>query len=137
LSPGRFYNDDYRDTLSELVAVLLAAEGPIRDEVLAQHVARTHGVQRTGRRIQDAVSAALPHGVETTIEDGIFFLWPPGVMPDAWANFRAPPAGRYRDPLEIPMQGLRVLAANMLYHGSLDKEVLVLMRNALGIPADA
>jgi very-short-patch-repair endonuclease len=133
LDPAKFYEDDYRTRLASLVQVLLAAEGPMRDEVLAQRVARAHGFQRTGRRIREAVYAALPAGVRTTTEGEAVFLWPPNVKPEDWSTFRDPPPGQYRDPLEIPMEELRVLARRMLTRGGSDEEVVTAMRDAIGM----
>lgn len=133
LDPAKFYEDDYRTRLASLVQVLLAAEGPMRDEVLAQRVARAHGFQRTGRRIREAVYAALPAGVRTTTEGEAVFLWPPNVKPEDWSTFRDPPPGQYRDPVEIPMEELRVLARRILMRGGPDEEVVTAMRDAIGM----
>jgi len=133
LDSAKFYEDDYRMRLASLVEVLLATEGPIRDEVLAQRVARAHGFQRTGRRIREAVYAALPAGVQTTTEGEAVFLWPPNVKPEDWSTFRDPPPGQYRDPIEIPMEELRVLARCMLMRGGSDEEVVTAMRDAIGM----
>lgn len=133
LDPAKFYENDYRMRLASLIEMILVAEGPVRDEVLAQRVARAHGFQRTGRRIREAVYAALPAGVRTTTEGEAVFLWPPNVKPEDWSTFRDPPPGQYRDPVEIPMEELRVLARRMVMRGGLDEEVVTAMRDAIGM----
>jgi hypothetical protein len=133
LDPARFYEDDYRDQLATLVEAFLKAEGPIRDEALAQRVARAHGFQRTGRRIRDAVNSVLPRGTAMTREGDSVFLWPPGIVPASWNTFRDPPAGSYRDPAEVPMEELGVLARRVSAESLATEEALAAMRDALGM----
>ena len=133
LDPDRFYDSDYRPRLRALLAVLLQAEGPIRDDVLAQRVARAHGFQRTGRKIRDAVSAAMPRGTTTTRERDGVFVWPAGIVPATWSVFRDPEPGSSRDPAEVSMEELVVLAKRHMRAGSLDADVLLAMRAALGL----
>jgi hypothetical protein len=133
LDPARFYDPDYRGRLGALVDVLLKAEGPIRDETLAQRVARAHGFQRTGRRIRDAVTAVLPQGTIMTREGDTTFLWPPGIAPADWNIFRNPAPGASRDPVEVPMEELFVLARRALTGSTTEGDALLVMRDALGL----
>jgi very-short-patch-repair endonuclease len=58
--PNRFYDDEYRPQLSSMIEAMLAELGPLRHDRLLLRVARAHGFQRTGREIQERISAAIP-----------------------------------------------------------------------------
>ncbi|MBL6459278.1 DUF3320 domain-containing protein [Belnapia sp. T6] len=133
LYPDRFYDEDYRPRLMRLVEAVLQAEGPIRDDVLAQRAARAHGFQRTGRKIRDAVHATLPRGTVLTRERDLVFVWPPGVAPRAWSVFRDPAPGESRDPFEVPIEELVALARRALKETTSEVEALQTMRMALGL----
>ncbi len=133
IDPLRFYEPSYRSVLEGLVAAILAAEGPMTEENLAQRTARYHGFHRTGRRIREAIYAALPRSVARTKEGDTLFVWPPGVVPAAWARFREPRTGTYRDPQEVPMQELCVLAGRIISTGQSGEAAVIAMRDALGM----
>ena len=133
IDPLRFYEPSYGAVLEGLVAAILAAEGPMTNEHLAQRTARFHGFHRTGRRIREAVYATLPRSVAKTKEGDTLFVWPPGVQPAAWERFREPPAGTYRDPQEIPMQELCALARRIVSSGQSGEAAVIAMRDALGM----
>lgn len=133
LDPTRFYEDDYRPCLAALVEAILHAEAPIRDERLAQRVARVHGFQRTGRRIKETVLAALPRTCKITRESDAAFIWPPGVAPSSWSVFRDPAPGNQREPAEAAIEELMVLARRVLQQTTNEEEALLLMRNACGL----
>jgi very-short-patch-repair endonuclease len=133
LDPERFYDIDYVPRLTTLVEVILRAEAPMRDEQLAQRVARAHGFQRTGRRIRDAVFALVPRGCAITKESEAAFIWPPSIAPSSWSVFRDPGRGEQRDPADVPIEELAALARRVL-HGAADEEAaLILMRDACGL----
>jgi hypothetical protein len=105
----------------------------MRDEQLAQRVARAHGFQRTGRRIRDAVFALVPRGCAITKESEAAFIWPPSIAPSSWSVFRDPGRGEQRDPADVPIEELAALARRVL-HGAADEEAaLILMRDACGL----
>jgi len=133
LDPKRFYDEDYRPRLAALVEAVLRAEGPMTEATLVQHVARAHGFQRAGRRVREAVLAALPQGVTETQEEDLILVWPPGVMPRSWQVFREPEPGAARDPAEIPIEELEVLARRVLAKAVDEEHALVLMREACGL----
>jgi very-short-patch-repair endonuclease len=135
LDPVRFYDADYRPRLAALVDTFLRAEAPVRDERLAQRVARAHGFQRTGRRIKAAVLAVLPDACATTHEVDAVFVWPPGVTPTSWSAFRAPRPGALREPAEMSIEELVVLARRVLPGAQSDEVALVQMRDACGLAA--
>ena len=48
VDPEAFYDFRYRSTLEEMVTAVIAAESPVRDDILAQRIARAHGWQNPG-----------------------------------------------------------------------------------------
>jgi hypothetical protein len=105
----------------------------MRDDRLALRVARVHGFHRTGRRIRDAVLAAVPRHCKRTREGEATFIWPPGIDPVSWPVFRDPPPGRQRDPAGTPIQELVVLAQRVLKQATDEEDALLLMRDACGL----
>jgi hypothetical protein len=75
--PDRFFEFTYRPTLQAMVDAIMDAEAPVRDDVLAQRVARAHGWLRTGARIREQVALHL-RTLERTEETSGTFLWKPG-----------------------------------------------------------
>lgn len=129
----RFYDEGYRPQLTAIIEGILRAEAPMRDERLAQRVARAHGFQRTGGRIRDAVMAALPSSCSRTSEAGAVFVWPPGADPSSWSGFRQPPPGEQREPAEIAMPELIALAKRVVTDAADDEAALLRMRAACGL----
>jgi very-short-patch-repair endonuclease len=75
--PDRFFEFSYRKTLQALVDAIVDAEAPVRDDVLAQRVARAHGWLRTGGRIREQIALHL-RGLDQTSETTGTFLWKKG-----------------------------------------------------------
>jgi very-short-patch-repair endonuclease len=75
--PDCFFEFSYRPTLQAMVDAVMAAEAPVRDDVLAQRVARAHGWLRTGPRIREQIALHL-RGLDRTEETSGTFLWNPG-----------------------------------------------------------
>jgi hypothetical protein len=133
LDPGLFHDPGYRPQISALIMAILTAYGPLREDRLAQRVARAHGFQRTGAQIWKVVAAARPKSCRVTHEAETTFVWPPDVAPDNWSVFRDPEHGQHRDPAETPIQELAALARRVLHQASSDDEALVMMRDACGL----
>lgn len=55
ISADCFYSSEYEPTLRELVAHVVETEGPILDAQLVNRIARAHGLQRSGRVINERV----------------------------------------------------------------------------------
>jgi very-short-patch-repair endonuclease len=110
LDSERFFENDYKQILKQLIRVCVAAEGPIRDDVLARRISAAHGFQRTGNRIRGHVSAIARRICRSTREDVGAFFWPSDVDPDAWNVFRVSRGGDPRPLDEIAIQELRALA---------------------------
>lgn len=73
-SADRFHDDDYASDLQEMVAKGLEQEAPVREDLLAQRIARSHGFARTGAKIKDRVFSLL-NDIQSTEESVGRFLW--------------------------------------------------------------
>lgn len=71
---GRFYDDKYLQILREIATKVLAIQGPIREDLLTQQVARAHGFGRTGGKIKDQILLAIKDCPVTDETTGRF-LW--------------------------------------------------------------
>ena len=75
VNPDAFFDVTYDLHLREMVKQIAEVDGPIRDTVLARKIARIHGWQRTGARIQERVSAIAFSCLQHTEEDVGVFFW--------------------------------------------------------------
>jgi very-short-patch-repair endonuclease len=127
-----FFDASYDVQLRAMVEQIVGRDGPIRDTVLARKIARVHGWQRTGARIQERVSAIAFSCLKHTEEDvGVFF----------WANDRGleaaivfsgdSEAGRNVD--EICMAELVSLAKLVVAEGKGGDGAVVAMAKRLGM----
>ncbi|WP_375312819.1 DUF3320 domain-containing protein [Bradyrhizobium sp. A5] len=73
--PSRFYDREYEPILRSMVESALKQEAPIYEDVLVVRIARAHGFQRSGDRIQNAVSKVLGKKYRKTHEDGRAVIW--------------------------------------------------------------
>ena len=86
--PDRFFEFSYRPILQSMVDAVMAAEAPLREDILAQRIARVHGWSRTGARIRDQIALHLKI-YERTQETPGTFLWMPETVASRVA-FRKP-----------------------------------------------
>ncbi len=101
----RFDKPEYTQALRDLVLSVVMSHGPIREDVLAERVAKCHGFQRTGRNIRERILGVLPWTIVTKESVGRF-LWPTHV-PAGFIPFRhTRPGDTGRDVSEIPIQEL-------------------------------
>lgn len=75
--PDRFYETSYSHTIQAMIQTILEAEAPIRDDVLAQRIARAHGWLRTGASIRAHVDRHTKK-IELSEEEGGRFFWREG-----------------------------------------------------------
>ncbi|MGD9839840.1 MAG: DUF3320 domain-containing protein [Afipia sp.] len=92
--PDLFFEYSYRSTLQAMVDAIVAHEAPLREDVLAQRIARAHGWLRTGTRIRDQISHHLRR-LECTQEAPGVFLWQPGTVSSRFP-FRQPQSEEHR-----------------------------------------
>lgn len=86
--PAQFYELSYRGTLQAMIDHVIEQESPVREDVLAQRIARAHGWLRTGNRIRDRIQQHLRE-VERTEESSGTFVWRKGTIADFLA-YRPP-----------------------------------------------
>lgn len=72
--PARFYEPSYSATIHSMIRTVLESEAPIRDDILAQRIARAHGWLRTGGSIRAHIDKHL-HDLAATQEEAALFLW--------------------------------------------------------------
>jgi very-short-patch-repair endonuclease len=77
--PDGFFEFAYQPTLQAMVDAVMDAEAPVREDVLAQRVARAHGWLRTGGRIREQIARHL-RPLSRTEETSGTFLWKPGTV---------------------------------------------------------
>lgn len=107
--PDLFHDESYAPRLAAMVEAVLVAEAPLREDILAQRIARAHGWLRTGTRIKAQVTRHLA-GVERTSEAGGDFIWKAGTVSESLTfRYSAGPERRAID--EIPLAELVFLAS--------------------------
>jgi very-short-patch-repair endonuclease len=89
-----FFDYAYAPTLQAMIDAVMDAEAPLREDVLAQRVARAHGWLRTGARIREQISRHL-RKYERVGETPGTFLWKAGTV-TARIEFRVPYSDEHR-----------------------------------------
>ncbi|SFM91665.1 Part of AAA domain-containing protein [Variovorax sp. OV329] len=129
--PDDFFNPSYDATLRTMIAHVVKNEGPLLDSVLARRIARAHGWQRTGARIQERVVSLTAKSFESTKDDMGVFYWPSAAGSDADSRFRS----SSEDPRpvdEICIEELTALARQVLSKCG-GEEAVVAMAVELGL----
>jgi very-short-patch-repair endonuclease len=128
-----FFGKSYDSTLAWMIGEIVEAEGPILDAALAKRIARRHGWQRTGSRIQDRVETIAAQNHRFTREDVGRFFWPKALPPGAPVPHRSNWAILGRSADEICIQELMELAREVQRLGGRDSSNLTMMGRALGL----
>lgn len=134
VSAANFYESNYDPVLQAMIKHVVAAEGPILDAVLARRIARAHGFQRTGGRIQERVDELAKRLLRVTKESAGLFYWPDDCPPGAPVEFRSPAdAQSARGVEEICDQELIALARLVVRSGQSGEAALVAMAREIGL----
>ena len=134
LSANFFHEPSYAAVLQPMVEWVVQHEGPVLDAVLARRIARAHGFQRTGSRIQERVEQIARRLFRTTVEAAGTFYWPHGVDLSSEFAFRQPSdEDSVRGVEEICEAELRSLTRLVLHRGHSGQDALLAMARALGI----
>jgi very-short-patch-repair endonuclease len=133
IKPEAFFDTSYDSVLARMIAHVVEVEGPVRDSVLARRIARAHGWQRTGARIQERVDTLAAKAHRTTQEDVGIFHWPNGCDPEAPVPFRRAAEESARAVDEICMPELVALAREVLAGGRSGEDAIVAMARELGM----
>jgi len=129
-----FYLASYDFVLIKMITHVVEIEGPVLDSVLARRIARAHGWQRTGSRIQERVRALAGKSHQSTDEDVGTFYWAPARGPELPVVFRRSRDDEAsRDVDEICMPELVALACEVLAQGAADEDAIVAMARELGL----
>lgn len=133
-NPERFFDSEYNDTLSAMIAHVIEHEGPVLDTLLARRIARAHGWLRTGGRIRERVFQIARARYRTSDEEVGSFYWPDHLNPAAEAPFRAPAEeDSVRAADEISLQELASLARAVIARGAQGESRYTAMAHALGL----
>lgn len=134
VSADRFHEPTYDAVLVPMVEWVVLHEGPVLDAVLARRIARAHGFQRTGSRIQDRVELIARQRFGKTEEPGGTFYWPAHVVPGSAVEFRwSRDEEAARTIQEICEQELLSLARWILGSGKSGEEAVVAMAREVGL----
>lgn len=128
-----FFERAYDSVLQMMIAHVVEIEGPVLDAVLALRIARAHGWQRTGARIQERVEALAAKAHRTTEEDVGTFYWAISRGPDVPIAFRKATEEAVRTVDEICMPELLALARQVLATGATGDEAVIAMARELGL----
>jgi very-short-patch-repair endonuclease len=131
-NPEAFFDSGYDLTLRQMIEYVVNIEGPILDTVLARRIARAHGWQRTGARIQERVSTLARSFATSTDEDIGVFFWAQGRGPDVPVVFRGG-ADDGRNVDEICLAELKSLVQKVSVDGRTSDGVIIAMARELGL----
>jgi very-short-patch-repair endonuclease len=134
ISADMFYEPSYDAVLQPMVEWVVRDEGPVLNAMLARRIARAHGFQRTGSRIQERVEKIAKRLFKSTEEPGGTFYWPREVEPCGEMPFRWPADDdSTRGVEEICDAELLSLARLVLQRGHSGQEALIAMARELGL----
>ncbi len=133
-NPDRFFDGDYNDTLSAMIAHVIDHEGPVLDALLARRIARAHGWLRTGGRIRERVFQIARARYRTTDEEVGTFYWPDHLDPATEPPFRGPAdEDSVRAADEISLAELASLARAVIAQGAQGEGIYQSMARRLGL----
>ena len=133
VNPETFFDHAYDQVLLKMIEHVIEVEGPVLDVVLARRVARAHGWQRTGARIQERVDALAAKKHRMTDEDVGRFYWAAERGPETKIDFRKATDQTARAVHEICMAELVALARDVLVAGLDGDSAMIAMARELGL----
>lgn len=86
--PDKFYDTGSYEELRAQLQKVINVEGPIAESLLYRRIARSWGLMRTGKRIEELLRALIPSDVVRTVEGESSFFWPNAYKPREWTDFR-------------------------------------------------
>jgi very-short-patch-repair endonuclease len=132
LNADLFFDRSYDESLRRMVEHVAHVEGPVLDTVLARRIARAHGWQRTGARIQERVTAVATKVLTATEEDVGTFFWHGSRGPDEPVHFRSG-GEESRGVDEVCLAELASLARAVVGDGKSGDAAVAAMAHALGL----
>ncbi|MGP1395713.1 MAG: DUF3320 domain-containing protein [Inquilinaceae bacterium] len=133
LDGGRFYDEDYRETLQSIGCRIVDAAGPITFKHLCDQIARLHGFQRTGPEIKRIIWRAMSRvRARSRGPDEVEVLWPDGMRISTYVPFRGMKvAGVARNWSDLPYPEKLGLANEILIDNHADPGLA--MSRAVGL----
>jgi hypothetical protein len=128
LDPARFYDREYEVVLNCMVALTLQHEAPIYEDVLVARIARAHGFQRSGDRIQRAVSKVVGRKYRKTQDDGRTVVWGEDSPETVLVSYRKSQS-EVRSHVDTPVAELASLALPYIRVRLADDDILYGMAN--------
>ena len=128
-----FFDSAYDPVLRTMIAHVIEVEGPVLDTALSRRIARAHGWQRTGSRIQERVEALAATAIRTIEEDVGTFYWAATRGPDVPLGFRKAVDEAARAVDEVCMAELVALAREVLVTGVAGDAAVVAMIREFGM----
>ncbi|PJJ17449.1 AAA domain-containing protein [Janthinobacterium sp. 67] len=132
MNADTFFDASYDDQLRHMIEQIVDLDGPSRDTVLARRIARAHGWQRTGARIQERVSSIALSCLKFTEEDVGMFFWARDREPERAILFNHDGKGG-RNVDEICMAELISLAQLVAREGRAGDDAVMAMAKRLGM----
>ncbi|AVS70338.1 DNA helicase [Paracidovorax avenae] len=133
-NPDRFFDADYSEILSAMIAHVVSIEGPVLDALLARRIARAHGWLRTGGRIRERVFQIARARYRTTDEEVGTFYWPEHLDSMTEPPFRGPAdEDSVRAADEISLAELASLARALIEQGAQGEGIYQAMARGLGL----
>jgi hypothetical protein len=126
--PSRFYDREYEPVLRKMVESAVRREAPIYEDLLVDRIARAHGFQRSGDRIQMAVSRVLGRKYRKTHEDGRAVVWAESSPESILASYRES-LPDVRSHADTPIAELASLALPFIRVRLGDEDILYRMAN--------
>lgn len=126
--PSRFYDREYEPILRSMVESALKHEAPIYEDVLVDRIARAHGFQRSGDRIQKAVSRVVGRKYRKTNEDGRAVIWAENSPEVTLVSYRGS-GPEIRSHADTPVAELASLALPFIRVRLGDEDILYRMAN--------
>lgn len=77
--PDAFYEYRTAPQVTEKMVQVIEGEGPISEAALFKKVARAWGLERTGSRIVERLTALAPRSARKTVEEFSTFYWPKSI----------------------------------------------------------
>src|ERR1700674_2387062 len=125
-----FYAPESRTYQAELIAQIVAAEGPIHLTVVAHRLSNAWGMARTGARIMEVIGAAVQRAQRTNgvIKKGDF-LWPARMLPIELSSL----------PVRIPRDGIDETFRDVEHVApeEVQRTMLLIVEHVLGIKSEA
>lgn len=103
--------------IQQLLAAVVAEEGPLSLGLLCQRVAPWWGINRVTARVEARISNLARHaGIVRIIHGEVAFLWPSGLNPETYTGFRVPAGDEKsrRDADDLPPEEIANAALSTL-----------------------